>query len=98
MRADTKELVTTIAYMIGVKKNILENCFDEECHELLETLYTDKDASIIRYLCKLRTTLMQRFKKTDQAVRWYTVNSFSASKALYNGVALIATSSLGGYL
>lgn len=74
MRADTKELVTTIAYMIGVKKNVLEGCFDEECHDLLETLYADKEASVIRYLCKLRTTLMQKFKKTDNEMRYNLKN------------------------
>ena len=29
MTVDTKEIVTTIGYMIGVKKNILEQCFGE---------------------------------------------------------------------
>lgn len=29
---DTKELVTMMAYLIGVKKHIVEKCFDAECH------------------------------------------------------------------
>lgn len=70
MRSDTKELVTTIGYLIGVRKNILEQCFDEECHDLLQSLYSNKEASIIRYLCKLRTSLMMKFKKTDDAMRF----------------------------
>lgn len=70
MTVDTKEIVTTIGYMIGVKKNILEQCFGEEYHELLQTLYVNKETSIIRYLCKLRTTLMQKFKKTDDEMRF----------------------------
>ena len=61
MTVDTKELVTTIAYLIGVRKNILEQCFDAECHDTLQNLYADKNATIIRYLCKLRTTLFQKF-------------------------------------
>lgn len=40
MTVDTKEIVTTIGYMIGVKKNILEQCFGEEYHELLQTFCT----------------------------------------------------------
>lgn len=70
MRSDTKELVTTIGYLIGVRKNILEQCFDEECHDLLQSLYSNKDASVIRYLCKLRTSLMLKFKKTDTAMMY----------------------------
>ena len=39
---DTKDLVATIAYLIGVKKHIVEKCFDAECHELLQTLYSSQ--------------------------------------------------------
>lgn len=74
MTVDTKEIVTTIGYMIGVKKNILEQCFGEEYHELLQTLYVNKETSIIRYLCELRTTLMQKFKKTDDEMRFNLKN------------------------
>ncbi len=70
MTVDTKEVVTTIAYLIGIKKHIIQQCFDEECHDTLERLYNDKDATTIRYLCKLRTILMQKFKKTDDAMRY----------------------------
>ena len=67
---DTKEIVTTIAYLIGVRKHIMEQCFREECSELLNALYQNQDATVIRYLCKLRTTLFQKFKKTDDAMRF----------------------------
>lgn len=66
---DTKELVTTIAYMIGIKKHIVEQCFDAECHDLLQKLYANQSATTIRYLCKLRTTLFRRYKKTDLEMR-----------------------------
>lgn len=71
---DTKDLVTTIAYMIGIRKNIVEQCFDEPCHELLQSLYSNKPATIIRYLCKLRTTLFRRYKKTDSEMRYNLKN------------------------
>ncbi len=74
MTVDTKDLVATIAYLIGIKKHIVENCFDEECHDTLQKLYNDKNATIIRYLCKLRTTLMQKFKKTDDEMRYNLKN------------------------
>ncbi len=69
MTVDTKEVVTTISYLIGVRKDILELHF-AECRELLDTLYADRDATVIRYLSKLRTTLLQKFKKTDEAMHY----------------------------
>ncbi|MBE6842041.1 MAG: NYN domain-containing protein [Ruminococcus sp.] len=74
MTVDTKDLVATIAYLIGIKKHIVENCFDEECHDTLQKLYNDQNATTIRYLCKLRTTLMQKFKKTDDEMRYNLKN------------------------
>jgi hypothetical protein len=74
MTVDTKELVATIAYLIGVRKNIIEQCYDEECHELIQKLYEDKDATVIRYLSKLRTVLFQRFKKTDDEMKYNLKN------------------------
>ena len=74
MTVDTKEVVTTIAYLIGVRKNIIEQCFREDCGETLDKLYASQEATIIRYLCKLRTTLFQKFKKTDDAMRYELKN------------------------
>lgn len=68
MAIDTKEVVTTIAYLIGVRKSTLETSFRKDCPEKLDFLYTNKEASIIRYLCKLRTSLLMHFKKTDDAM------------------------------
>lgn len=70
MTVDTKDLVATIAYLIGVRKHIVEQCFDQECHNTLQKLYESQAARTIRYLCKLRTTLFQKFKKTDDAMRY----------------------------
>lgn len=69
MTVDTKEVVTTIAYMIGVRKSALQSSYGE-CAELIDKLSANRDATTIRYLCKLRTSLMQHFKKTDVAMRY----------------------------
>ena len=74
MTVDTKDMAATVAYLIGVKKHILEGCFDEECHELLQNLYSDRDATVVRYLCKLRTTLLLKFRKTDDEMRYNQKN------------------------
>lgn len=76
LTVDTKEVVTIIAYMIGVRKSALKSSYPENM-ELIEKLSEDKEATIIRYLCKLRTVLMQRFKKTDDAMRYDLKNLYS---------------------
>ncbi|MBR1591902.1 MAG: NYN domain-containing protein [Ruminococcus sp.] len=74
MTVDKKDLVATVAYMIGVRKHIIEQCYDEECHDTLQKLYAHQPATIIRYLCKIRTTLLQKFKKTDDEMRFNLKN------------------------
>lgn len=69
MRTDTKEIVCRVAYLIGIKKPTLVSSYGEECAELLEQLEADKEATIIRYLCKLRSALMLKFKRTDDILR-----------------------------
>ncbi|WP_024857653.1 NYN domain-containing protein [Ruminococcus albus] len=73
MTVDTKEVVTTISYLIGVRKDILELNF-AECKGTLDKLYADREATVIRYLCKLRTSLLQHFKKTDIAMHYELKN------------------------
>ena len=73
MTVDTKEVVTTISYLIGVRKDILETHF-AECKDTLDKLKADRDATAIRYLCKLRTVLMKKFKKTDDLIRYQLKN------------------------
>lgn len=74
MTVDTKELVAAISYLLGVKKHIIELNFDEECHDTLQALYANQSAATIRYLCKIRTTLLQKFKKTDDEMRFNLKN------------------------
>ena len=76
MTVDTKEVVTTIAYMIGVRMSALTVSYGE-CSELIEKLRADRDATTIRYLCKLRTVLMQKFKKTDDLMRYQLKNLYN---------------------
>ena len=70
MTVDKRDVVATVAYMIGVRKETLNKYYEESCSELLETHYNDQNATTIRYLCKLRTTLFQKFKKTDYEMKY----------------------------
>ena len=53
MTVDTKNIVTTVGYLIEIKKPTLETVYGSECGELLNSLSKNKNATIIRYLCKL---------------------------------------------
>ena len=57
MTVNTNDLVTTVAYMIGVKKDIIEQYYGEDCRALIDELYENQNATIIRYLCSIRTTV-----------------------------------------
>ncbi len=71
--AYTKNIVTTVSYMIGIRKNIVENIAEENM-ELLNELSQNQACKVIRYLCKLRTSLMLNFKKTDIEMKSNLIN------------------------
>ncbi len=58
-----------MAYLIGIKKPTLVSSYAKECSELLGQLEASREATVIRYLCKLRTALMLKFKRTDDILR-----------------------------
>lgn len=74
MQIDTKDVVAMTAYLIGVRKTSWEKQYSESCPELYAQLDAKKEARIIRSLCKIRTTLMQKFKHTDQQLRFEMKN------------------------
>lgn len=74
MRIDTKDIVCKVAYLIGVRKDFMHKNFDGSCPEIIEQLENDQKATTIRYLCKLRTSLMMSFKKTDDEIRYNLKN------------------------
>ncbi|MGN0592227.1 MAG: NYN domain-containing protein [Ruminococcus sp.] len=74
MQVDTKDIAATTAYLMGVRKSAWEKQFGESCPQLLSELDEKKEARIIRSLCKIRTTLMQKFKHTDNEIRYEMKN------------------------
>ncbi len=74
MRIDTKDIVCKVAYLIGVRKDFLHDNGDDSCPEIIEQLENDQNATVIRYLCKLRTSLMMTFRKTDDEIRYNLKN------------------------
>ncbi|MBQ8515861.1 MAG: NYN domain-containing protein [Ruminococcus sp.] len=74
MQVDTMDIVATTAYLIGVRKSAWEKQFSESCPQLLKELDGKRESRIIRSLCKIRTTLMQKFKHTDNEIRYEMKN------------------------
>ena len=83
MTTNTKEVAATIAYMIGVRWDILMKYYKDTCLDLLNSLKQDKNATIIRYLNKIRTSLFCHFKNTDYELR-YNLNNLNKLPAWYD--------------
>lgn len=73
-RSNTKDIVSKVAYLIGVKKTILYNQFETERPGFLQEMNDYQPARTIRSLCKLRMTLLHRFKKVDDMLRFELKN------------------------
>lgn len=74
MTVNTKDVAVTLAYMIGVRYDLLMKYYGEEYCQLVTTLKEDKNATIIRYLNKIRTTLFCHFKDTEYEIRYNLKN------------------------
>ncbi len=66
---DTFELISKVAYLIGVPRRIFENENEPPKMEVFRRLELDKAARIIRHLCILRTAIERNFKAINEAMR-----------------------------
>lgn len=62
---NSAEIVTIIAYMLGMDDTTLDQYYKHHYENLLEKLRADKKATIIRYLCRIRTALYRNFLVID---------------------------------
>lgn len=65
-----REIISKIAYLIGVKKIFFEYDNQSPQLEIFEELEQNKDARIIRNLCILRTTIERNFKFIKDAMKY----------------------------
>ena len=65
----TYELVSKVAYLIGVPKRIFENEHEAPQLEIYEQLDKDKTARIVRNLCVVRTSIERNFKPINDKMR-----------------------------
>ena len=65
----TYDIVSKVAYLIGVPKHIFENEHEPPKLEIYELLEKDKSARIIRKLCVVRAAIERRFGKINDKIR-----------------------------
>ncbi|MCR4658306.1 MAG: NYN domain-containing protein [Lachnospiraceae bacterium] len=98
---EKKEIVTTVAYLLGQKDEVFQEYYSE-CEDILEKLRVSDAANKIRFLCRLRTALLLNYLKTEQAImsltgieqmEWFDASeirklrSMGADPVLYNAKA-----------
>lgn len=66
----TYDVVSKIAYLIGVPKRIFENDYEPPKMEVFEQLEQDKNARIIRHLCILRTAIERGYKQINEKMKF----------------------------
>lgn len=66
----TYEIVSKVAYLIGVPKRIIANEHEAPKVEVYNRLDSDKTARIIRHLCIVRTAIERNFKRINERMRF----------------------------
>ena len=65
----TYDIISKVAYLIGVPKQIFENEHEPPKLEIYEMLNKDKTARIVRNLCVVRAAIERRFGKINDQIR-----------------------------
>jgi hypothetical protein len=73
----TVEIVSTVAYLIGVPIRIFENEYEAPQLSVYQRLNSERSARIIRNLCIVRTAIERNYKSINQAFRFEQKGIFS---------------------
>ena len=65
----TYEIISKVAYLIGVPKRIFENPHEPPKMEVFEQLEKDRSARIVRNLCMARTAIERNFKSINKQMK-----------------------------
>ena len=77
----TYELVSKVAYLIGVPLRIFQNEHEPPKIEIYNRLEQDKNARIIRNLCIIRTAIERNYRKKMTSCGWNTVGCFQCRRS-----------------
>lgn len=67
----TFEIISKIAYLIGIPKRVFENEHEPPKLEIYERLDKDKNARIIRHLCIIRTSIERAFGHISDKMKYH---------------------------
>lgn len=73
----TYDIISKVAYLIGVPKHIFENEHEPPKMDIYISLDKDKNARIIRNLCIVRTAIERKFGKINDRMRMGFVSIFN---------------------
>ena len=65
----TYEIVSKVAYLIGVPRRIFENEHEPPKMEVYQRLDADQAARIVRHLCIIRTAIERNFRNINDVMR-----------------------------
>lgn len=68
-QCSTYEIVSLIAYLIGVPRRIFENEFEPPLLEVYDRLDSQKHARIIRHLCICRTAIIRNYRQINDNMK-----------------------------
>lgn len=94
---NTYNVISKVAYLIGVKKEIFENANTPPEIDVYNALELNKNARIIRNLCMLRTALEKNYKAVYDAMRYNLKNlhtlpdlipTESLDRLYYDGISI----------
>ena len=68
-KASTYDIVSRVAYLIGVPRRIFDNPHEPPKPEIYDLLEKDRNARIIRQLCRVRAAIEQNFGKINDRMR-----------------------------
>lgn len=78
-KENTFDLVSKVAYLIGVPKTIFENEHEPPQIEIYKQLEKDKTARIVRNLCVIRNAIERNYKNINNAMRFENKSLFYMS-------------------
>lgn len=68
---DSKKIVTIVAYLVGIKMEILKTQYDNEVLEKIKDLL---EVNIVRSLCKIRQALLENYKSAKIEICYHYKN------------------------
>ena len=77
----TYELVSKVAYLIGVPLRIFQNEHEPPKIEIYNRLEQDKNARIIRNLCIIRTAIERNYRKKMTSCEWSIEGCFQCQRS-----------------